>query len=307
MTNNYIAKKILNYAIVNKLINSRNGLIGWYKLNKEGKNKRRKFEAVLNMFFNTKLDPFKNYTVQKKTGMLNFSLDSTDITCSICGHPKKYRDSYDGFINTYGKRDKEHLTLSRKIAMIKTKQTFISTIGVSNVFASPDFKQSNEQKNLLNFGVKNPKQKHFLNLDKMNKLFIEKKFIDNNGFIMWEEFGSFFNVSDKGTIKKYLKELEITFLVHPRGFKLDMPGILYYLKDILTGWYKIGITNTTIQERFGLQKLKNIKVIKIWSFELGKNARDLEKLLHDIYNEYQIDNDNFRDVGVIPSSLIEMY
>ncbi len=77
------------------------------------------------------------------------------------------------------------------------------------------------------------------------------------------------------------------------GFNPNKPAILYYLLDIITGWYKIGITNRTVQERFGSKKMKEIKVLNTWSFDVGKNAYDTEQSLHKIFKDYRIINENF--------------
>ncbi len=82
----------------------------------------------------------------------------------------------------------------------------------------------------------------------------------------------------------------------PKGFNANKPAILYYLLDIITGWYKIGITNRTVQERFG-SKMKEIKVIQTWSFENGRDAHDQEQAYHKQFKEQRIINENFANVG----------
>jgi len=80
------------------------------------------------------------------------------------------------------------------------------------------------------------------------------------------------------------------------SFKKDKPAILYYIKDITTGLYKIGITNRTVKERFG-SKIKKIEIIKTWLFQDGFDAEELEQFLHDELSDFQIINENFDDVG----------
>ncbi len=60
------------------------------------------------------------------------------------------------------------------------------------------------------------------------------------------------------------------------GFKLNEPAILYYLRDNITGWYKIGITNRTLSERFGKQ-LKRFTIISIEKYDRGKEALSREQ------------------------------
>ncbi len=80
------------------------------------------------------------------------------------------------------------------------------------------------------------------------------------------------------------------------GYKQSLPGILYYLLDVVTGLYKIGITNKTVKERFG-KKMKEIKLIKTWHFEDGSDAYELEQFLHSEFSEYQELNENFINNG----------
>lgn len=79
------------------------------------------------------------------------------------------------------------------------------------------------------------------------------------------------------------------------GFNPHDPAIVYYIQDTITGWYKIGITNRELNERFGNIKIKNIRVIKIWSFQLGEDALELEQFLHSELKECRINNINYKD------------
>ncbi len=80
------------------------------------------------------------------------------------------------------------------------------------------------------------------------------------------------------------------------SFKKDKPAIIYYIKDITNNRYKIGITNRTVKDRFGYM-MKDIKIIKTWSFDLGADAYEVEQMLHDEYSNYQIINENFDIIG----------
>ncbi len=81
------------------------------------------------------------------------------------------------------------------------------------------------------------------------------------------------------------------------GFDFTRPAILYYLLDIKTGLYKIGITNREVVDRFGKQKMKEIKIIKTWTFKNGRDAYDREQSYHTQFSDQRINNENFRDVG----------
>ncbi len=80
------------------------------------------------------------------------------------------------------------------------------------------------------------------------------------------------------------------------GFNPSEPGILYYIKDTVTGYYKPGITNGTVKSRYG-HKLKDIEIIETWYFENGQDARDKEKALHEEYSEFRLLNENFVGFG----------
>ncbi len=76
------------------------------------------------------------------------------------------------------------------------------------------------------------------------------------------------------------------------GFDPTKPAILYYVKDILAGLYKIGITNNSLEKRFE-GKIKKLKIIKTWDYTIGLDARDQEKRLHQKYKEYRLINENW--------------
>ena len=63
------------------------------------------------------------------------------------------------------------------------------------------------------------------------------------------------------------------------GFSPSKPGLLYYIaiktEDGDTR-YKIGITNFSVEERFHGSDLARIRVVKIWRFEVGRDAAERE-------------------------------
>ncbi len=79
------------------------------------------------------------------------------------------------------------------------------------------------------------------------------------------------------------------------GFNPDKPAILYYIKDTTTGYYKIGITNRTVKERFSAAKLNRIKIINIESFEVGRDALDIEKSLHARFDCFRVTNLSWKE------------
>lgn len=65
------------------------------------------------------------------------------------------------------------------------------------------------------------------------------------------------------------------------GFDINKPAILYYIKivDSNDTFYKVGITNRTVAERFELDKDKSITVLLEKSFSRGIHARNEEQLI----------------------------
>jgi len=63
------------------------------------------------------------------------------------------------------------------------------------------------------------------------------------------------------------------------GFRLNKPAILYYLRVKYNSedLWKIGVTNRTIEERFAGQDIDKITTVKIWKFEKGIEAYNLEQ------------------------------
>lgn len=76
------------------------------------------------------------------------------------------------------------------------------------------------------------------------------------------------------------------------GFDPTKSATLYYIKDIPTGLYKIGITNNSLERRFE-GKFKKIKVIKTWHYDSGFDAREQEIKLHKEYTSDRLLNESW--------------
>ena len=61
------------------------------------------------------------------------------------------------------------------------------------------------------------------------------------------------------------------------GFDLDKPAILYYIK--IGDYYKIGITNRSVLDRFSQDKNKPIKILFEKLYATGKEAKEEEQLI----------------------------
>ncbi len=85
--------------------------------------------------------------------------------------------------------------------------------------------------------------------------------------------------------------------VKHRGFQENKPSIVYYLEISNGIAYKIGITNKSVEKRFNKCDLEKIKILKIWSFPNGADARDLETNILREYKDYLYKGDNLLKTG----------
>ncbi len=60
---------------------------------------------------------------------------------------------------------------------------------------------------------------------------------------------------------------------------------MYYIKIDNGSAYKIGISNNSVKRRFLKSELKRIEVLKVWEFDIGKNAFDKEQ---EILSQFKI-------------------
>lgn len=71
------------------------------------------------------------------------------------------------------------------------------------------------------------------------------------------------------------------------SFKLDIPAILYYIKITTKErlvYYKIGITNRTVEERFSSSRIvHNICILKETKFSTGKEAKESEQEILELF------------------------
>lgn len=72
------------------------------------------------------------------------------------------------------------------------------------------------------------------------------------------------------------------------GYKRSLPGILYYLKIPCRhrDYYKIGITNNTVKQRFSRDSGRYL-IIKEWYYEDGGEAYDEEQRILKEFSEYK--------------------
>ncbi len=71
------------------------------------------------------------------------------------------------------------------------------------------------------------------------------------------------------------------------GFDGNKPAILYYLKIENGLAYKIGVTNSSVEERFKKYELPRIVIVSTWSYEVGFDARSAENEILKKYSKYK--------------------
>ena len=78
------------------------------------------------------------------------------------------------------------------------------------------------------------------------------------------------------------------------GFKSNLPGLLYYIifKYNDEYYFKIGITNRTIKERFELYDRSKIVAVRTWEYENGKDAHDEEQRILKEHKDYIYNGNN---------------
>ncbi len=71
------------------------------------------------------------------------------------------------------------------------------------------------------------------------------------------------------------------------GFDKSKPAILYYLKINGGQFYKIGITNKTVHERFTNSELQLIEIVNTWYYKNGAEAYKAEQNILKYFKEYK--------------------
>lgn len=73
------------------------------------------------------------------------------------------------------------------------------------------------------------------------------------------------------------------------GFKINKSAILYYLRIDHRNkiYYKVGVTNRTVQERFCSSELEKITILKTWNHKKGKTSLKKEQITLKKYSKYR--------------------
>ena len=75
----------------------------------------------------------------------------------------------------------------------------------------------------------------------------------------------------------------------------NIPGMLYYIAITPENGqtlYKIGITNHSVEKRFPVKDRARIRILKLWRFQLGKEAAKLEKEILTEFNQFKYKGSN---------------
>jgi len=84
------------------------------------------------------------------------------------------------------------------------------------------------------------------------------------------------------------------------GFDYKKPGYLYYLKVTTqdnTELFKIGITNKSVKQRFSVNELSKIEVIKLKKFNVGKDAYKIEQQIIEEGKAYKYTGPSILESG----------
>ncbi len=266
------------------------------------------------------LQYFPDYIRDFSPAQFRYHLDIQNFNkniCLECDQPTKWRSrgrySYFCGANCSNKNSEKKqkiidISMSRHGVPVPSKSqqsidklidTNYKTFGFKSSAMHPDIKEKAKKTCLGNFGFKSSAMHYNLeNYNKLSKKFIEKNFITLEGYVKREKFAEFLECNDLKPFE-FCRQFGVDYIRRPTGGGYDTkkPGTLYYILDLITNLYKIGITNGTLNDRFGKEMMKEIQVIKLWYFENGQCAFDQEQAYHKLFKDQRINNDRFKDVG----------
>lgn len=83
------------------------------------------------------------------------------------------------------------------------------------------------------------------------------------------------------------------------GFKTNKPGIFYYIKlsSKTETYYKVGITNNSIRQRFAAEADKTIKILVETYFDSGQDAYNLEQQILKEFENQRVNGNGFLKQG----------
>lgn len=83
------------------------------------------------------------------------------------------------------------------------------------------------------------------------------------------------------------------------GFKINKSGIFYYIKisSETETYYKVGITNNSIKQRFVAEKDKHIEILAEVYFDKGQDAYNLEQQILKEFDGERVNGNKFLKQG----------
>jgi len=198
---------------------------------------------------------------------------------------KKYGFRY----TTQSSEIKQRLSNNWSLIKPKIEATNLKKYGFKYAVQSPEVKQKLRDKwpetkkkvectNLDKYKAKTFMQAHLKNTHLLTKEYLEENFLDKNKNIKMKEMMQFYNMKETACYR-YMRDLDIKIKYKSGGFNPDKPATLYYIYDPQEDLYKIGITNNTIEERFGKTFCSNraIAILEQINYPLGRDAYHAEQ------------------------------
>ncbi len=198
--------------------------------------------------------------------------NNIELKCKYCNNNKKFSKSAYKWSDYCGRK------CSKIDSVINAQKTMIKKYGSKSYLGTKEFKDLN---------IKSHTLKHITNIEYFyNKYYIENNFIEKDNKFNKKAFMKFFKCNQT-TANKKLIDLKIKYTVGNTGFNKDIPGILYYI-CIDNKYFKIGITNYSVKERFK-QEHRRFKILFTHYFKKGIDAYHQEQLIIKKYKKYLID------------------
>jgi len=125
----------------------------------------------------------------------------------------------------------------------------------------------------------------------ITKEFLEKEFLNHDQSINLTKMMQTLNCSVASCFNIF-KAHNAEYIYNKHGFDLDKPAILYYIYDPYEDLYKIGITNKTIEERFGKEFCSNraIAILEQKYFDSGEDAYLEEQEILNTFDYVRCEN-----------------
>jgi len=176
---------------------------------------------------------------EKRPGAENFKNANERLKIDENFRKKRTFKTRETNLKKYGVPHQNQMPNEAKRRRLKADRTLFQKYGVSNPMYLQEIKVSSISRHI-------PKKRYL----KINKEFLENHFIDKNNYALIDDLVSFLNCT-KTTAYRIFERHSVEYTKQLGGFNPDKPAILYYIYDPQADLYKIGITNNTIEERFG--------------------------------------------------------